>query len=236
MRCYKRIIGRLENGELIYSSGTVKNPFVAAFGNSGSGKTTFLEQQIHQLVLERIPVLVFNYSNCVKREDMQPDYREWYEKNVKVYNLNTGIPIHLMNSGLFANIPESKRDNVMINQITNIFGGAYSLPPTHMAELRSAIRSVYETGAYQEEGICAIGSFLEEAECRSASSVYTKMRTLLDYNLLSDGEISFDKPIVEFDLRVGFAEPVYSCADTCILFLSLCKTGNVYKHKVSYGT
>ena len=69
-----------------------------------------------------------------------------------------------------------------------------------MAELRSAIRSVYETGAYQEEGICAIGSFLEEAECRSASSVYTKMRTLLDYNLLSDGEISFDKPIVEFDL------------------------------------
>lgn len=234
MECYKRVIGELRNGEKICSSDHVKNPFEAVFGVSGSGKTTFLNQQIHQLVLGKIPVLVFNYNHCMSREQMPPGFKAWYEENVQVYHAGSGIPLNIMDQSLYGKVPKGKQEDIMIDQLTDILGSAYSLPITQLAELRSAIKGVYETDAYLDAGISSIGDFLREAECQAAKSVFMKMRPLLELNALVAGEISLEKPIIEFDLNgVDMKSPFIIAKILIAHFYLRAKAGQFAKTKLA---
>ena len=234
MDCYRRVIGELRTGEKICSSDHVKNPFEAVFGVSGSGKTTFLNQQVQQLVLAKIPVLVFNYNNCMNREQMPLEFKSWYEENVQVYHVGSGIPLNLMDQSLYGKVPEHKREDIMLDQLTDILGSAYSLPITQLAELRSAIKGVYETGAYLTTGISSIGDFLREAECQAAKSVYMKMRPLLELSALVAGEISFEKPIIEFDLNgVDMKSPFVIAKILIAHFYLRAKAGQFAKTKLA---
>ena len=84
------------------------------------------------------------YTSCMNREQMPLEFKSWYEENVQVYHVGSGIPLNLMDQSLYGKMPEHKREDIMLDQLTDILGSAYSLPITQLAELRSAIKGVYE--------------------------------------------------------------------------------------------
>lgn len=184
--------------EAVGMSEMSKNRHIAVLGGSGSGKTS----QITMLAVEAARrgnlVVELNMRNCLNPECLMESVKREYlqvRKRCDIMIDGLRIPLFTEQKG------ESK--NSATHRVTSLLAQAGKLNPTQTAYLKEAVSAVYEADTYSEDGIRAIQDFLECQEGRTAKNVAGKLRSILDDNLIIDGEDPFDdaEGILEIDIN-----------------------------------
>lgn len=221
------VVGINKQGQMVYRNDSLANKHVFATGKSGSGKTICMGCMVGQIAEGLDTVVVINWRNTIDHATMLPNERKIYEKHARVIDVaKEGIKIPLFT------LEQDNKGNVettesLIHRVTGLLRVAGNLTPTQEGQVQQGLKVIYEHGLYQEEGIAALGDYLNKQERAVAKNAAAKIRSLCDNNVLRNGSFWVEKArIYEFDLNgLEYDDQLVVCRFLLDYFLRLANKG-----------
>ena len=195
------VLGYTDGDEVVMRSRNTINGNIVSIGVSGTGKTgNELEKLVQRVDSGDAIAVVLNWHNCKNPESMPIGLREKYFKLSKVIDGADHISVPMFTPQVNA-FGRSETKEMVTSRICTILGESANLSVTQKSALYEAVDYIYLKGLYKTEGIAAIKTKLERLNTRTAYAAIAKLRGVLDYNIFVDGELEFEKPILEIDLN-----------------------------------
>lgn len=196
----------VRNKEKIYWEYTHKNlnnRHLLINGNSGCGKTYCIQTLILEAVKNNISVVVFDYTDGFTKSKLSPVLLErlgdkFEERQVKYKK----FPINPFKKGtVIANGEEFKElDQDIANRIADSFKNVYKLGDQQRSAVYTAVKAgLKECG--DAMNLETLRDKLEECENKAASTVLSKIESLVDYDpFLGETDFSWKSIIEEYGM------------------------------------
>lgn len=167
------------------------NKHIAVIGSSGSGKTVQCQRMFCSAVEQGCTVLALDLHGALADDQIFWNYRPIFEQYGHEIDAHSdGIKCPLFSPVRYGD--GSVEDSIdTVGSITDVLATSFRLGCAQAAELRSAVRFVYDSGGYETQGIRALDYALRDAGSVPAQRVREKLYFLTEHNIFRPGDKLF---------------------------------------------
>lgn len=168
-------IGTYKGKSVTTNEEDLNNHHIAVIGSSGSGKTVECQRIICSAVERGDTIITFDMHGTLSDDQIFWKYKQVFTKNMHEVNIHeNGIECGLFSPVCYSDgTLEDSAD--MVGAIVDIISDVIQAGNIQRAELRKAIKYVYETGGYDEYGFGAVDEALRSAGNKTAQVLREKL-------------------------------------------------------------